>query len=84
MFYTYININTNKFIMDNTLIKSVLGFNLKADILDKDDNPILIGARSTIPDSISEFKHRSIDKKWFTNYNQSLLDKISDYRKYNQ
>jgi len=70
--------------MDNTLIKSVLGFNLKADILDKDDNPILIGAKSTIPDSISEFKHRSTDKKWFTNYNQSLLDKISDYRKYNQ
>jgi len=70
--------------MENTLIKSVLGFNLKADILDKDGNPILIGAKSTIPDSISEFKHRSIDKKWFTNYNQSLLDKISDYRKYNQ
>ena len=70
--------------MDNTVITSVLGFDLKAEILDKDDNPILIGARSTIPDSISEFKHRSIDKKWFTNYNQSLLDKISDYRKYNQ
>ena len=84
MFYTYTTINNTRCIMDNTLIKSVLGFNLKADILDKDDNPILIGARSTIPDSISEFKHRSIDKKWFTNYNQSLLDKISDYRKYNQ
>ena len=70
--------------MDNTVITSVLGFDLKAEILDKDDNPILIGARSTIPDSISEFKHRSIDKKWFTNYNQDLLDKISDYRKYNQ
>ena len=69
---------------DTDVIKSVLGFNLKAEILDKDNNPILIGARSTIPDSISEFKHRSIDKKWFTNYNQSLLDKISDYRKFNQ
>lgn len=68
--------------MDNTVITSVLGFNLKAEILDKDDNPILIGARSTIPDSISEFKHRSIDRKWFTNYNQDLLDKIIDYRKY--
>ena len=68
--------------MDNTVINSVLGFNLKAEILDKDDNPISIGVKSTIPNSISEFKHRSIDRKWFTNYNQDLLDKIIDYRKY--
>ena len=70
--------------MDNTVISSVLGFNFKADLVDKDNNPIPTGARSTIPNDFSEFKHRSIDKKWFTNYNQDLLDKISDYRKYNQ
>ncbi len=68
---------------DTNVIKSVLGFDLKAEILDKDNNPILIGAKSIVPDNISEFNHRSIDKKWFTNYNQDLLDKISDYRKYN-
>lgn len=71
--------------MDNTLIKSVLGFNLKADILDKDNNPILIGARSTIPDDFVEIiQNKTVDRKWFTNYNQDLLDKIADYRKYNQ
>ena len=52
MFYYYFIINNTGDIMENTLIKSVLGFNLKADILDKDNNPILIGARSTIQDSI--------------------------------
>jgi len=69
--------------MDNTVINSVLGFDLKAEIVDKDNNPILIGAKSIMPDIISEFKQRSIDRKWFTNYNQELLDKIVDYRKYN-
>jgi hypothetical protein len=70
--------------MDNTLITSVLGFDLKAEILDKDNNPILIGAKSTIPkDFVEQIQNKTIDRKWFTNYNQALLDKIADYRKYN-
>lgn len=69
---------------NNIVINSVLGFNLKADLVDKDNNPILTGAKSVIPNNIAELRPRHIDKKWFTNFNQSLLDKIIDYKKYNQ
>jgi hypothetical protein len=70
--------------MDNIVITSVLGFNLKADLVDKDNNPISTGAKSVIPNDIAELKARHIDRKWFTNFNQPLLDKIIDYKKYNQ
>ena len=70
--------------MDNTLIKSVLGFNFKADLVDKDNNPISTGIISTIPNNFAKLKPRNINKNWFTNFNQPLLDKIIDYKKYNQ
>jgi hypothetical protein len=70
---------------DTDVIKSVLGFDLKAEILDKDNNPILTGAKSIIPeDFVEQIQNKTVDRKWFTNYNQGLLDKIADYRKYNQ
>ena len=70
---------------ETNVIKSVLGFNLKAEILDEDDNPIPTGAKSTIPDNFVQIiQNKTVDRKWFTNYNQDLLDKIADYRKYNQ
>jgi hypothetical protein len=69
---------------DTNVIKSVLGFDLKAEILDKDNNPILTGAKSIMPeDFVEQIQNKTVDRKWFTNYNQSLLDKIADYRKYN-
>jgi DNA-binding protein Fis len=70
--------------MDNTVITSVLGFNFKADLVDKDNNPISIGVRSTMPNDFAKLKPRNINKNWFTNFNQPLLDKIIDYKKYNQ
>jgi len=69
---------------DNTVINSVLGFNLKADLVDKDDNPVLTGTISTMPSHYAKLKPRNINKNWFTNFNQPLLDKIIDYKKYNQ
>ena len=70
---------------ETNVIKSVLGFNLKAEILDKDNNPIQTGAKSTIPeDFVEQIQNKTVDRKWFTNYNQDLLDKIADYKKYNQ
>ena len=68
---------------NNIVITSVLGFNFKADLVDKDNNPIPTGARSTIPNDFAELKPRQINKNWFTNFNQSLLDKIIDYKKHN-
>lgn len=66
------------------VINSVLGFNFKADLVDKDNNPIPTGAKSTMPNDFAELKPRNINKNWFTNFNQPLLDKIIDYKKYNQ
>jgi hypothetical protein len=66
------------------VISSVLGFNFKADLVDKDNNPIPTGARSTMPNDFAKLKPRNINKNWFTNFNQPLLDKIIDYKKYNQ
>ena len=69
---------------DTDVIKSVLGFDLKAEILDKDNNPILTGAKSIIPeDFVEQIQNKTVNRKWFTNYNQGLLDKIADYKKYN-
>lgn len=69
---------------DNTLITSVLGFDLKRDIKTPEGELIRPGVRSTCysceePRIIS----RVIDKKFFTNFNEKLLAKILDYRRLN-
>ena len=69
---------------NNTMIKSVLGFNFKTELVDMDNNPIPTGVRSIMPNDFAELKPRNINKNWFTNFNQPLLDKIIDYKKYNQ
>jgi hypothetical protein len=69
---------------DIKVITSVLGFNFKIELVDKDSNPIPTGAKSTMPDDFAEFKNRNTNRNWFTNFNQPLLDKIIDYRRYNQ
>tara|TARA_R110000868_G_scaffold403031_1_gene679863 strand:+ start:1903 stop:2103 length:201 start_codon:yes stop_codon:yes gene_type:complete len=66
------------------MIKSVLGFNFKTELVDMDNNPIPTGVRSIMPNDFAELKPRNINKNWFTNFNQPLLDKIIDYKKYNQ
>lgn len=69
---------------DNQLITSVLGFDLKRDITTPEGEVIKTGVRSTCY-SCEEpsIKHRMIDKKFFTNFNEKLLAKILDYRKLN-
>jgi hypothetical protein len=69
---------------DIKVITSVLGFNFKIELVDMDSNPIPTGAKSTIPDDFAELKNRNINRNWFTNFNQPLLDKIIDYKRYNQ
>jgi len=64
-----------------TIITSVLGFNLKADIVDLNDNLLPIGIKSTyFPDNIEPVKSKMVNKKWFTSFNDALLNKIRDAR----
>jgi hypothetical protein len=65
-----------------TLIKSVLGFNLNLEIKDQTGQPIKVGARTIYPDEIlSHLNYKLLDAKFFTNYNQALIDKIRDMRR---
>jgi hypothetical protein len=42
------------------------------------------GIRSTYScGEVRQIEHKECDKKWFTNFNQVLLDKIRDYHKNN-
>jgi hypothetical protein len=69
---------------DTYLITSVLGFNLKRDITTLEGELIKTGIKSTCY-SCEEpvIKHKMIDKKFFTNFNESLLAKVLDYRRIN-
>jgi len=71
--------------MDRKLIKSVLGFNLKADIRDEYGQVIATGVRSSIfpkhpPLQIS---YRVFDKSFFTSFDEDLLAKIRQHRRLN-
>ena len=71
--------------MDRHLITSVLGFNLKATICDKDGNEIPSGVkRSVFP--TKTFKPKKIicnliDETYFTSFNRELLEKIKNHRR---
>jgi len=75
--------------MKNTLIiSSVLGFDLSMELLLPEEGKILRGGvRSSVYPTSDEGRvniGKDSDKtKWFTNYNQSLLDKIRDYQNRN-
>lgn len=70
-------------------ITNVIGFNLKNTITEVvgEDGKIKHlkgGIRSTITAVIPQpIIHKECDLKWFTNFNQPLLDKIKDYHKNN-
>jgi hypothetical protein len=70
---------------DIIVVKSVLGFNLKADIRDKDGDLIKSGVRSSvIPDELpSTLNLRIPNRNFFTHFNDDLLKKIIDYRRLN-
>jgi len=69
--------------MCNT-ITSVLGFDLDAEITDNEGNVIPSGTKCNyIPEEKPDYVF-NIDyyNKW-TNFNEGLLNKIRDYKKYN-
>lgn len=70
--------------MNNDVIDSVLGFDFNITVKDTNDKEIKTGARSTYyPDEIVVIQHKLIDKKWFTHFNEGLLEKIRSYRRLN-
>ena len=72
--------------IDRQLIKSVLGFNFKTIVTDEKNEIIKLGIARTISPLTSErpsYKNRIIDKIFWTNYNENLLNKILDYRRNN-
>jgi hypothetical protein len=68
---------------DNFLISSVLGFDLKADIKDNEGISISSGIKLTIyPLEQLRIPSASIkDKRFFTNFNEDLFNKIINHRK---
>jgi hypothetical protein len=69
---------------DIKVISSVLGMDLRADIKDINGNLLPKGCRKTAyPRRVVKIKTRIMDKKFFTNFNQALLDKIIEFRKLN-
>lgn len=68
--------------MCNT-ITSVLGFNLDAEITDNEGNVLASGTNCNyIPEEKPNYVYNTNYSKW-TNFNEGLLNKIRDYRKYN-
>ncbi len=69
--------------MDRYLISSVLGFNLKAEIVDQNGEPVGKGfVKGACPKRARKIKSRVFDKTFFTHYNEELIAKIRDLRKF--
>jgi hypothetical protein len=72
--------------MDRNLIKSVLGFNLKVDIRDESGKIIPTGVKKTFYpiETATRINTRLFDKRFFTTFDEALLNKIRDYRNLNE
>jgi hypothetical protein len=63
------------------MISSVLGFDLKAEIVDKDGEILKTGCRSCIiPKEKGIINSKILDKKFFTTFDEGLLAKIRNLR----
>jgi len=70
---------------DEKLITSVMGFDLKCNVKDENGELIKVGIGSTVNryKNKLQLKNRIINKKFWTNFNEGLLNKILDYRRNN-
>lgn len=80
---------SSRYDLDTITIKTVMGFNLKdtvTETVDENGEVKLLrgGVKSTVCEVTPEpILHKECDPKWFTTFNQALLDKIKDYHKNN-
>jgi len=69
--------------MCNT-ITSVLGFDLDAEITDNEGNVLASGTTCNyIPEEKPDYMFNTNNYSKWTNFNEGLLNKIRDYKKYN-
>jgi hypothetical protein len=69
--------------MCNT-ITSVLGFDLDAEITDNEGNVLASGTTCNyIPKEKPNYMFNTNNYSKWTNFNEGLLNKIKDYKKYN-
>ena len=71
--------------MRKEVIDSALGFDFSADIIDKNGEIIPTGAKTVKPttNELPLIGNRIGGETWFTNWNESLLAKIRDYKRIN-
>jgi len=71
--------------MDRNIIKSVLGFNLKADIKDERGETIRTGVKTSVYPKYPpmQISYRVFDKSFFTTFDEALLAKIRQHRRLN-
>ena len=67
------------------IFTSVLGFNFNVTIVDHEGNPLRTGAKvvTTTTTGAPKVGTKIGGQKWFTNFNDQLLNKIRDYRRIN-
>ena len=71
--------------MENKIFTSVIGFNFELNLVDNDGQPIRMGARRIdyLSSDTPIVGTKIGGEKWFTNFNEPLLNKIRDYRRRN-
>jgi hypothetical protein len=67
------------------IFTSVIGFNFNVTIMDPEGNPLKTGAKVIYPKctDIPNVGTKIGGERWFTNFNEQLLNKIRDYRRRN-
>ena len=68
------------------MISSVLGFNFNLKLIDRDGQLVRTGIQSTChpeTDELPNIGNNYGNVRWFTNFNESLLNKVRDYKRLN-
>ena len=68
------------------MISSVLGFDFDLKLIDRDGKLVRTGIQSTcLPetDELPNIGNNYGNVRWFTNFNESLLNKVRDYKRLN-
>ena len=68
------------------IINTVLGFDFDLDLIDRDGQLVRTGIQSTcLPetDELPNIGNSFGNTRWFTNFNEGLLQKIRDYKRLN-